>query len=1012
MKAHGMTEFLGRAALLLFLAVAFAAASISAHAAQPAVVSIEQFLAEPEAASTAVQLQGIRGSDGGPIEFLLEPFEVWAPDLRLLIVEDDGVERPLERPRDRYFRGEIVGRPGSRVFLAVDPDGEVFGLVDRLMGLEVISAQRDAGGSVVALALAPVDLGTVADGREFRCDQDQLPPIPEEAIAAADGLLDGEISAPPKLPEVPGSIQWRARVAIETDFQFFQRFPNAQAATTYVGNLIGYSSTMYGAQVDTELQVSYLRLWNTSNDPWAQTSTACALFEFGKYWNDNMAGESRTIAHMLSGKNMGGGVAWLGVLCSGAFNVNVSNVGCPAPIVGTSNFGGAYGLSANIVGNFNPDNPTAVWDIVVVAHEIGHNFNSPHTHCYGGINGNPAPVDQCWGNETGPGCFNGPPSLPGPQGQGSGTIMSYCHLQPGGQSNIGLTLGQGHPFGVAPERVPMRMRDHVELRANANPACLATGATPAPAAPQTTAGTAVGNTGFTANWTRPSGSTGFVLDVSTQANFASFVPGFQGLAVGAVQSHGVTGLSQGTTYYYRVRATNAGGSSANSNVTIVTTAGGAPQTRIIRLTGNLGFGDVPVGSSAERTLTIHNDGTAALSVTGIDYPSEVFSGDWSGNVPAGGSRSVTVSFSPAAAQGYSGAITVSSNATSGTNTRAISGTGVEPPPERIIRLTGNLNFGEIEVGSSETRNLRIHNDGTDPLDVSAINYPAEVFSGNWQGGTVAPGGSRLVVVTFAPTEAQNYSGEVSVDSNATSGTNTRAISASGVLPPTRIIRLTGELDFGQVEVGSSDTRELVIHNDGNAALDVSGITFPAEVFAGDWDGGEIEAGGSRTVEISFAPTEAQSYEGEVVVDSDATSGTNTRAISGTGVEPPPERIIRLTGNLNFGGVAVGSTETRSFRIHNDGSDPLEVSAITFPADVFSGDWDGGTIAPGSSRRIFVTFAPTEEQPYSGEVVVDSNATSGTNTRAISGTGLGEMIFHDQFEAEQGMQNCPDCGKRH
>jgi hypothetical protein len=492
------------------------------------------------------------------------------------VVEADGRERPLERPRDRHFRGTIAGQPAARVFVGIDPDGEVFGLVDRLLGLERIVARRDGSGRVTELSLERIDRAALAAARPFDCQQSRLDPVPDEALAGgANDTTDGRDSSPLSEP-LPAGINWRARVAIDTDHEFFQRFASAQAATTYVGNLIGYASGIYVAQLDTQLQVSYLRLWNTAADPWVQTSSICALYEFGKHWNDNMAGESRTIAHMLSGKSSGGGVAWLGVLCSGAFNTNATSANCAAPITGTSNFGGAYGFTGEISGSFNASNPTAVWDIVATAHEIGHNFNSPHTHCYGGLNGNSAPVDQCFGTESGTGCFSGTPTLPGPQGQGSGTIMSYCHLRPGGFSNISLTLGQGHGFGVAPGRVPTRMREHVQAQAGSNPACLATGTPAPPAAPSTTAGTAIGNATFTANWTRPAGSTGFLLDVSTQSNFASFVPGFQGLAVGAVQSHAVTGLAQGTTYFYRVRATNAGGTSANSNVTQVTTTGGQP----------------------------------------------------------------------------------------------------------------------------------------------------------------------------------------------------------------------------------------------------------------------------------------------------------------------------------------------------------------------------------------------------------------------------------------------------
>ena len=113
------------------------------------------------------------------------------------------------------------------------------------------------------------------------------------------------------------------------------------------------------------------------------------------------------------------------------------------------------------------------------------------------------------------------------------------------------------------------------------------------------------------------------------------------------------------------------GTSASSlpvNVTVL------PATRIIRLGGDLAFGGVQVLGSAQRALSIFNDGNSDLHVSSIAYPGR-FSGAWSGTVGSGASTSVTVRFAPTSEGGYGGNLTVVCDATSGTNTLAVSGTG-------------------------------------------------------------------------------------------------------------------------------------------------------------------------------------------------------------------------------------------------------------------------------------------------------------------------------------------------
>lgn len=99
---------------------------------------------------------------------------------------------------------------------------------------------------------------------------------------------------------------------------------------------------------------------------------------------------------------------------------------------------------------------------------------------------------------------------------------------------------------------------------------------PIPAVPTSNTATAIGGTGFTANWSTITGVTGYRVDVATDATFASMVSGYNNLYVSgqSTSSLNVTGLNANTTYYYRVRGASqytvgefAGGNSATQNLT-------------------------------------------------------------------------------------------------------------------------------------------------------------------------------------------------------------------------------------------------------------------------------------------------------------------------------------------------------------------------------------------------------------------------------------------------------------
>ena len=76
---------------------------------------------------------------------------------------------------------------------------------------------------------------------------------------------------------------------------------------------------------------------------------------------------------------------------------------------------------------------------------------------------------------------------------------------------------------------------------------------------------------FMATWLGVTRAKGYLLDVSTSSSFDSFGSTQSLLDVGNVTGRVVTGLSRGTTYYYRVRAYDAAGADNYSDVMTATT---------------------------------------------------------------------------------------------------------------------------------------------------------------------------------------------------------------------------------------------------------------------------------------------------------------------------------------------------------------------------------------------------------------------------------------------------------
>jgi len=146
------------------------------------------------------------------------------------------------------------------------------------------------------------------------------------------------------------------------------------------------------------------------------------------------------------------------------------------------------------------------------------------------------------------------------------------------------------------------------------------------------------------------------------------------------------------------------------------------------------------------------------------------------------------------------------------------------------------------------------------------------------------------------------------------------------------------LAYGDVAVGSTDTKTFTIQNSGDQTL-TGTITTPAGYtvaaarnsteapLAGKESRNSlsfsINAGATKTYNLTFAPTAVASYNGNVVIANNSINNTSVNiAVSGTSYIPP---TIDIDNDALYAYLQVGAEDTDSFTITNTGSQPLTFS---------------------------------------------------------------------------------------
>jgi outer membrane protein assembly factor BamB len=360
-------------------------ARIKAFESSLAIVTVDgQALRAAAIAGGTVVLEGLALESLGPVFLEVEPLRVIGPNTKIVKGRKGGVDEPIAFDFSSYllFRGKVLSHAESDVVLFASPRG--------------IRAHIDLGRTGNRYLLSSVGSDaqsaepTIAELRPLRQSNVRLPDVPMCGRDAVSLPVEGGSVAGCCTEPDPAVIYHKrlavAEIAIETDYELFANFNDLTLTTDYIIELIARTNAIFTRDVATRFEIVFIRLFDNPADEPPFMSNPDPFGGYANYWFENMGEIARDTATYLSGRRdlPYGGIAYIGAVCTEF----------------------AYCLNGYLNGFPDPTKPNSGdYDLGVVAHELGHNFNGCHTPDY-------CPqIDLCFP----------PPTTPQ-----RGTMMSYC----------------------------------------------------------------------------------------------------------------------------------------------------------------------------------------------------------------------------------------------------------------------------------------------------------------------------------------------------------------------------------------------------------------------------------------------------------------------------------------------------------------------------------------------------------------------------------------------------------
>jgi parallel beta-helix repeat protein/predicted outer membrane repeat protein len=386
------------------------------------------------------------------------------------------------------------------------------------------------------------------------------------------------------------------------------------------------------------------------------------------------------------------------------------------------------------------------------------------------------------------------------------------------------------------------------------------------------------------------------------------------------------------------------------------------------------YGEVALGSHADKIFIVSNPGSGTLNVSApnisghSDFSIEAGGGIFSLN--PGETREILVRFTPASASARTATLNLPNDATSTPVEVGLDGLGVTIATPDIEVSPMSWNYGDVEIGLHSDHLFAVFNTGSGLLEVYTTDLTGhpDFQIGDGQGPfSLPPGGMWEILVRFTPSSDGTRSAGLSITNNV-DGSSPLVVELEGTGISTSAADIVVEpeaWDYGELGVGLQSVRSFTVFNPGSETLEVyaTNLVDDTEFHICDgWGPFTLAPGNEHQILVVFAPTSPGHVSDMLVIESNVPwKNPLERHVSGTGVSDPEPDILVDPFGWDFGEVPVGGESSRGFIISNFGSDVLEVTEISMTND---NDFDigeageGFELPPGEQRELPVIFAPT------------------------------------------------------